>query len=480
MDKLLFDRVTLCLKEIESNPIFQYKLENEYLRIIRYSESTFKKYKYFLSNNVFNALMIWMLFIPLSLIISLVNISFVLLFPGHYPKISKKKLDCLFISHATKSNPNHKGEDRIYGHLNKANRKYTSATLYLNHFSILSFKKPKLNQSKTKYLLSKNLPLKDSILVIILININAIFAYFRITFSLLSRKNSNLAMQLGYLYNQVSRRTISNHFIGKQISKILNETIVRNIVLTFEGHSYELVIQKKAELVKFKPRIFAYQHSPISISQIHNLRFIQNQCHAILFSSKHVQKWFYAHENISKSKLVLIGSNKSIGIIQKSFNKNTFLIAPEGNNRMVSEFINIVLLLKQSVYKSQIIFRIHPDMYLNLKNMAKLSAIRKQFKIHISDGSLDKDLMISEFCIYRGSSVGLESINYGCKPIFYGTQSERKIVDPLALTNLSLKNKKMSVMKDQKYLFYYNINEKFEYYNKLDVKKFIVLIKTKD
>lgn len=480
MDESLFNRIILCLKEIESNPIFKYKEENEYLRIIRYSESILKKYKYFVSNNLYKTLLIWTLFIPLSLIIFLLNITFVLLFPGHYPKISKKSLDCLFISHATKSNPNLKGEDRIYGLLSKANKKYLSATIYLNHFSSLSFRKTKWNQSKTNYLLSKNLPIRDSILVIVLININTILTYFRITFSALFRKNFNLSMQLGYLYNQVSRRTISNHFIGKQISRILNETDVRTIVLTFEGHSYEHVIQTKAELAKFKPRIFAYQHSPISPSQIHNLSFIQNKCNAILFSSKHVQKWFYTLSNKDKSRLVLIGSNKSSGIMQKTFNKKSFLIAPEGNNRLVSEFIDIALILKQKFYKSQIIFRIHPDMYLNLKNMAKLSSIKKESEIHISNASLDKDLMSSEFCIYRGSSVGLESINYGCKPIFYGTQSERNVVDPLTLTNLPLKAKKMLVMKDQKYLFFYKINKKFKYYANLDVEKFITLIKPKD
>jgi hypothetical protein len=74
-------------------------------------------------------------------------------------------------------------------------------------------------------------------------------------------------------------------------------------------------------------------------------------------------------------------------------------------------------------------------------------------RLEVSNSSLISDLEKSKYCIFTASSVGLEAISNKCIPIFFGSDLENELTNPLFLyearykiftfKELALKRKKL-------------------------------------
>ena len=102
------------LNKIERTFPSKFIEENEYLKIIRLKEKVLKEYVF--SNKKLKFIGFALSFFPILVFKYFLNTIFVICLPGSYPKLSEKKIDYLFFSHFTKSNPKN-GSDRIFGKL---------------------------------------------------------------------------------------------------------------------------------------------------------------------------------------------------------------------------------------------------------------------------------------------------------------------------------------------------------------------------
>jgi hypothetical protein len=362
-------------------------------------------------------------FFPILVFKYFLNTLFVICLPGSYPNLSGKKIDYLFFSHFTKSNPKN-GSDRIFGKLLDS-KKSVKRIMYFNHSKFYQFFL--LKDKKPEHTLTKNLPIRDSIISINRIYTNAIYLYFHI----LSKFKSTNGIEISTLFEQISRRTISNYFIKKQVEKIFLNNNVKNVVITYEGHAYEYIISSCINRLG-GIKLFLYQHSPFSKGQFSMTSKKLINGNILLFSSKTVKKYFIENQLVKENSAILVGSNK-YQKREKFARRKKFqqvLLAPEGINSTFSDYLGLSRILKSRM-QINVVLRIHPDMNLSIKNYLKLKLFLFLGLVSLSNNSLKEDLKLSKFCIYTASSVGVEAIDNYCTPIFFGTKLDYKYVNPL-------------------------------------------------
>lgn len=471
MDKSQLLDLVDKLKSIETKSNSSFRLENEFFRIIRFSESRFYKYRTLNDAGLLKIFILCILFIPVISFKILINILFVLIFPGKIPKINNKYIKFLFISHAT-INHNYKNyNDRFYGSLINYKTNSLHFVVYFNHLKpfqkLLSIRN---QQAQTPYLLTKNLDLRSSLIEIYKIFKDGLMGFLKLLYLQNVRNRSEFALTLGSLYSQCGRRTVSNRFIYIQISNILKDSKVDNLVLTFEGHATEYLLKQCFKKYNENGSVFLYQHSPFSLGQFSALSHDLIKDSKILFSSPIVFKWFTKSKMPKTTTLFLVGSNKAVKN-QKQIMKttNTVLLAPEGSKHSIRQYIRLARILLENKDLNEIILRLHPDSYLSSITKCKLKILKRLQRIKISKVSLSDDLKVAKYCIYSASSVGVEAIYYKTIPIFYGTRLERIFTDPLFLGDDSQHNNidsqtnkfiNFSKFRDKSVLYYSNYNLK--------------------
>jgi hypothetical protein len=213
-----------------------------------------------------------------------------------------------------------------------------------------------------------------------------------------------------------------------------------------------------------------YQHSPTSNGQLALYKFLETygQGVSILFSSKYSQKHFLKVRSLNKVRKYLVGSVKEPSTIKLSKKRNSILLAPEGLNSTLSEFLNLARKIC-SASDFELILRIHPSLKINRSNRKKLRKITKAFRINISNHSLAHDFQQSVMCFFRASSVGLESLTYGIPTYFYGSKWANYFVNPhqhvfKEIDNFNFSNLNNELKKQ------ISVKKRIDYYNKIDIK----------
>ena len=221
-----------------------------------------------------------------------------------------------------------------------------------------------------------------------------------------------------------------------QVKYLLNKFKPKNIICTFEGHSWERILFKTVNESKRNIKCIAFQHTV----------FTKNQ-NSIFFSFP---------KNLSPQKILTIGNpNKNILKKYIDVNKISVIGSPKNNllklnykNSIVNDkFLRILILpeafasecslmLKAIVKRCEVdhlneyIFRLHPMMKIeDLESQDKVN-----FKFHnnllLSKQSLQDDINSCDIVIYRGSASVIQSCVTGIFPIYYNNYDEFSI-DPL-------------------------------------------------
>jgi hypothetical protein len=461
MNRLEVQQTLSNLKALEVIWGEKYLYENEYFRVFRFRENEFKaRYR----NNLFKVSYLYLLFLPSFFIKLIANILFIFFKPGKKIQSNDKKYDFLFVSHFTKSNPN-------YAQCLNENSDSESITIYFNHSKPNEKFELRLNTSRNRniLLLPKNLPIKASLESIIRIYLDALNKYLLLFFSGKFGSISDKRIIIGAIYSQISRRTISNHFIFIQFMEILQNSSISNVVIPFEGHAYEYVI-KQACRISPKTKIIFFQHAPVSAGQFSMMEKTLIDNHLILFSSAIVRNWFISNEISSKAKSYTLGSPKFREVKDINSKSNIILLTPEGINASIFRFLKTLPKIEKVFRNYKIILRIHPDIRVSLINLLLIKLFLQANRLEISKSSLTTDLKKSTYCLFSASSVGLEAIPYKCIPIFLGSDLENELTNPLfvysqkykifTFQEFNSKNKKLPSIKK----FYPN------YYNKLNPK----------
>jgi hypothetical protein len=173
------------------------------------------------------------------------------------------------------------------------------------------------------------------------------------------------------------------------------------------------------------------------------------------------------------------GSPKFNETLILSKNGDAILLAPEGSIEAVDEFISLISILCSNFPNREVILRLHPAVSESFKTdfTAKFSDFDN---FELSKSTLHDDLLRSEYCVFRSSSVSVEGLKYGIKPIHYSRFSNGEL-NPLALNKLWIfeaqnHNELMEIIKSNPTVDWSFLQDTYKnYYSKFNLEKFLEL-----
>jgi len=238
---------------------------------------------------------------------------------------------------------------------------------------------------------------------------------------------------------------------AKQIRGIVKILGPKVLITTHEGDAWERKVYDSVRQVDKYINCIAYTHAPIFENQHAVKRSLAKQYNPdIILISGHAQKQQLEKYGLLKSiKIDILGSGRFIEELESNTNlpikKNTkkqvCLVVPEGHKAEIDLLFDFSLKCAKAMPECQFIWRLHP-----LFDFKKLRYFNLPSNIILSDQELKYDLFRSQWVLYRGSSVVIQSIIARLKPIYLHRPGELKI-DPI----YEIKNWKSEVDSPQEF-----------------------------
>jgi hypothetical protein len=238
--------------------------------------------------------------------------------------------------------------------------------------------------------------------------------------------------------DQFSRATIHNLILTSSILHYIEDNRIEKIVITFEGNPYESCLHY--EISRRFPEIefIFFQHAPLTKTHIGIKRQLSRNLANVTIGASGVITAKVLQDllsDVNSQKVLVLGSPKfrfSPKESQASF-KKVCLIAPEGLMPAVTEMLDLGLNLAREMKDFHFVFRVHPIFDFHLEKLTKSHCLQNS-NFEFSKQTIEKDFERSGVCIYRGSSVGIESAAFGIVPIFYSKNGETAL-DPISFEN---------------------------------------------
>lgn len=234
-------------------------------------------------------------------------------------------------------------------------------------------------------------------------------------------------------FAQFNHRAICDLRIGTLLNAVARELAPKVIVHTFEGHGWERYFTAKLHELDDAPYVIGYQHAvlfPGLKSLLYRFGKQANPDH--LFTIGEVTK----RELIMKSEhqsVSVLGSNRAIKAkpAQKFGAQGTCLFAPEGDMTEVRIMAELALEAARRMPYQMFVLRLHPllDKVRVQKSLHLSRNILKNFRV--SDAGLDADLSSASWLCYRGSTVALQGMQSGLRPIYFDADNSAEFNDPI-------------------------------------------------
>jgi len=458
-------------------------LINPYFRIPKANFSSMRKFHFFLNKLVYLKLVIIFLLSPMLILISIFT-SFIgsILF-NYQNKIFNQNLsqsDCIFLSHAIGQNITLNTQDLFFSqtprYLNK--KGYKSTILYTNHH-LFNYRKNYLNL-KMKWEEAHHILLPK------FLKPSELGSYLRTVVPLALeclkegaknyKKNSPRSILILYsILFFFSRQTYSNFLIRQRLLSLQAKYNIKLIFLTFEGHTYEQYLIEELKARNKDISFVLLQHSPIAPEQFGVTNFLKSNLEKvnILTTGNFYIKKF---EKISQlPHYYLFGSPKFRNRIKYTFTPSQFLFVPEGTFQATKDFLKLLKFLCERNKSDTLCLRLHPNLKNNFYINHRVKNLKKFHNFRLSSNSLENDLSISKLVFFCSSAVGIETLNTGSLPVFYG-EKQYKGLNILFGTGVPVKtcydpstvlkfiNKKSKIISEvSRYKVYNNLIVKLNY-----------------
>jgi len=344
--------------------------------------------------------------------------------------------DILFVSHLI--NQRHVGlsDDFYFGDLPHRLRKQgvTSAFALINHTScsassgFVSWDSLEI----PRFILSKHLPFFQEIRIRRRLSKES----FRLIKSVSGQQDFKAKVFIEASRQSLSRGSTSNFRIALQVQQLVKLIRPRALVSTFEGHGWERIAFASARLVDPSILCFGYQHAALFSLQHAIYRDLGWPYDPDILLSSGPTPAAQLRELVAdkSTPIAVIGSVRCSlpDKLKTSFNpKSLVLVLPEGS---ISECL---LLFRFSLEASkflpdvQFIWRLHP-----LVSRSQLLRVEPLFSnlpknIIWSEASLESDVLLARWSIYRGSTSIFQAVAAGSLPIYLQLNNELS-VDPLS------------------------------------------------
>ena len=345
-----------------------------------------------------------------------------------------KKCDILIISHLLKPNFVNKKDDFYFGnisnYLNKIKKK--NFRLLINHSNLNSCYLNEKNKNKYQFIIPKQLDLSTEI-KIFLLQLKEIFKVFFFI------KGLNKSFLYSYIHSSFESETVDAirvYFFLKKNLKYLNP---KKIIFTYEGYSWEKLIIKSSKEFNKKIKCIGYQHVVINNYNFGLLRKINGEYKPdLIWSNGKISKRILSKSKNFKNKIYNIGYLKKKEEVNfKHFKKKSLkvLVIPEGIYSECKKLFEYSFECAKNNKDIKFVWRLHP--VIDKKKLEKIvnfnfNNIPKN--IIISNQKISLDSKKCSHVLYRGSAAVIESIIWGCQPI-YLNYDKKIYFDPLVYLN---------------------------------------------
>lgn len=342
------------------------------------------------------------------------------------------EVNYMFLSHFTGQSGIGPGMDVFYGTVPFTQQKNQekNIVIYIDH-SIM--KKSKRNDL---IILSKTCELNIRIKLLV-IALRKAFLYLR---KAIKTSSQNIKLANKYLYLgriQTDITSLTSQILEHNLDKQINRFKPNKIVITLEGHPYELAIANYLSEFHKNIGVIFWQTAPVVPNQHGFIENISRFPSSVNVGVTGLGVQHYIKNKIEiERKIIVLGSPKFYQNENLNNKGDCILLAPEGTREATAEFIELIHGLCLAFGHRKIILRLHPGME-NRRMLSKRSKLHNLENFELSKQTLFTDLSRSEYCVFRSSSVGVESMNFGVQPIHLSFFTESEI-NPLAILNTDL------------------------------------------
>jgi len=233
-----------------------------------------------------------------------------------------------------------------------------------------------------------------------------------------------------------SPSTIRNTIIASQIKDIVSCYNPKCIVITYEGHAWERLAFSVTRSINPDIKCIAYQHAPVFRLQHAIRRNIGSKYNPdiILTSGLISKRQLEESKKLNGIPISILGSNRSYNAKSeehsRKLNSKSCLVAPEGSIKECNILFYFSLRCANKMPDTIFIWRLPP--LITLDSLIDYNKIFLDLpkNILLSKGSLKDDILSVNSILYRGSSVVIQSVVMGLRPIYLKVQDELTI-DPL-------------------------------------------------
>ena len=353
-----------------------------------------------------------------------------------YLKINKKQAETVLVSHILNKRINPYKKEIYLKNFEESfkNKKKNYIKILINHTGEKNEYYEKLKKkNKNIFILPQNSSLSEELKVLY----NMVFYFFKFMFNSffennIEKKTIFRTIAIEFLNPSTKR----NFLIYINFKKIFSKLSFKNLLLTFEGFSWERLVLSACNDVDEKVNRIGYQFAGITKGQHSILRKLENKFDPdVIYTCGGITKKIL-RKNLKKKKIFLIGSERAIEKInlknKKKLKKITCLVVPEGIIKECNLIFKFSVKCAKIYPEIDFIFRSHPS--YNIKNDLKDLGIPDKIpnNIILSKNTLKNDIKKSNLCFYRGSTSVITALQDGVYPLYLNL-GEKMNIDPLYL-----------------------------------------------
>ena len=413
----IFRQGNYILHVVREHPIFT----SRYLPIFKYKTH---KFYFFLLKRLFVHL------VKLSFQFFYILISLPL---RKKANVFNKKISSIFFSHLLKDSFINHSKDFYFSSLPDkfCEAKSKSIVFYINstnHSSEKLNKTFKIN-SKDFFSIPKFLSPQKEIKILLGLFKDG-FRLFKDSFHYMGERKKVREFAAIESLSRNSRFSIRMFYFTK---KIIDKIEPKYIFTTYEGHAWERLVYAAAKFENKKIKNIGYQHALIFKKQHAIRRNLADQFNPdfILTSGKFGKLILGKSKILSEEKIINFGSPRTDLNIKlfKSFkpNKGCVLFLPEGDYRECELMIDLAFELSMCYKNIRYIVRFHPLISVERLKAKYKKLLQLNHNVKFSISTLEKDLLKSNYVIYRGSTAVIKAIEYGLYPIYFSLRNEMSI-----------------------------------------------------
>jgi hypothetical protein len=424
LDIVIFDKI------INHKDVNKDIIANTYLHVVNSANFDLLE-----NYNISKIKKIWML-IRANLIFIIKALHSIFDNQHYYTRQKNIKSDVLFVSHLTNQQQISQDNDAYFGDLpdQLLENGVSSSVILINHAK--ATKKQVLDgwvdNKVHRIILSSSLNL--------FLEIESYFSQLK------SKKKLRFILNDLKVEKQIAKDILRNHLssgtfnalrVAKQVVDIARKTEAKFVVTTYEGHAWERLVYYYAKKNNLIIKCFGYQHASVSEHQHAIKRPLSKEYNPdIILTSGLISQTIFGKIEKIESSVLCLGSPKYSISRAISIKSDCCLVATQGDVVECLALFEFSLVYAQQHQKQRFIWRVHP--IIDFAQLQKHSDIFDNLpdNIYLSKDSLEEDIQKCDSILYRGTTVVVNAINAGLKPIYYQKCIGELSVDPIYTQHL--------------------------------------------